>query len=105
MNKPSVNKSIRLMNFLIDYTVCNIAISIVLALFFYDFHRANLTLDASKSNLFFMAGIAFYYIFCEYFFQKTIGKIITKTKVLRTDNCKPNFFNVLIRTLCRFTPI
>ena len=45
-----------------------------------------------------------YYIFCETVWQKTVGKAITKTKVVMRDGSKPNFLHILGRTLCRYIP-
>lgn len=35
---------------------------------------------------------------------KTIGKYVTKTKVVKSDGSRPTAYNVLGRTLCRFIP-
>ena len=45
-----------------------------------------------------------YYIFMEIKFQKTVGKFITKTKVVKTDGSKPENADIIIRTLCRLIP-
>ncbi len=47
-----------------------------------------------------------YYFILEYFWGQTIGKMITKSKVISLSNDKKNYFyKVLIRTLARFVPI
>ena len=51
-----------------------------------------------------LVGFPGYYIFCEYNFGKTLGKYLTKTKVVALDGSKPTFQKVLIRTLCRLIP-
>jgi uncharacterized RDD family membrane protein YckC len=45
-----------------------------------------------------------YYILSEYFFQRTLGKLITKTKVVNGADVKPSFNQVVIRTVIRSIP-
>src|SRR5688572_28117762 len=45
-----------------------------------------------------------YYLVSEYFFGKTLAKIVTKTYVTTEYNEKPGFTSILIRTLCRYIP-
>jgi uncharacterized RDD family membrane protein YckC len=45
-----------------------------------------------------------YYIFFEYKFGKTIGKMATNTKVVRKDGTKPTLTNIIGRTFARFIP-
>jgi uncharacterized RDD family membrane protein YckC len=45
-----------------------------------------------------------YFILAENMFQKTLGKIITKTKVVNLDGEKPNFVDITIRTFSRLIP-
>jgi uncharacterized RDD family membrane protein YckC len=46
-----------------------------------------------------------YYIITEYFFQKTLGKLITKTKVISTKTFeKPTLLQIIGRTLSRSIP-
>ncbi|MBK6979176.1 MAG: RDD family protein [Cytophagaceae bacterium] len=40
----------------------------------------------------------------ELYFQKTLGKFITKTIVLKENGEKPTLSDLLIRSLCRFIP-
>ena len=46
-----------------------------------------------------------YFVFMEYKFQKTIGKFITKTKVVMNDGRKPELNEIFIRTVCRLIPL
>ncbi|MBI9060103.1 MAG: RDD family protein [Labilibaculum sp.] len=49
--------------------------------------------------------IAFlYYLTFESIFKTTLGKLITRTKIIRQDNEEVNFVDILLRTLCRFIP-
>lgn len=52
---------------------------------------------------FFLVFILYYTIF-EHFFGKTIGKFITKTKVVKKDGSKPAFLNTLGRNAARLIP-
>lgn len=48
--------------------------------------------------------ISFYYIPLEYFTGRTLGKLITGTKVINADGEKPTFNQILLRTLARTVP-
>ncbi|MNE83590.1 RDD family protein [compost metagenome] len=45
-----------------------------------------------------------YFVFFEALIGQTMGKVITRTKVVDYDNQKPSFKRVIGRTLCRFIP-
>lgn len=45
-----------------------------------------------------------YYFAGEFFFGKTLAKLVTKTYVTTEFNEKPGFTAILIRTLCRYIP-
>jgi len=45
-----------------------------------------------------------YYFLCEYFFGKTPGKFLTKTRVVDMNGEWPGGKKLLVRTLCRFIP-
>ena len=46
----------------------------------------------------------FYYLFCEGIWGRSIGKWITKTKVVRMDGEKPKFLQILGRSFARIIP-
>ena len=46
----------------------------------------------------------FYYLIMELIFNKTIGKFITKTIVVKQDGSKPSIGSIIGRTLCRHVP-
>ncbi len=51
-------------------------------------------------------GLLFvYYAATEYFFQRSLGKVITRTVVVNRDDERPSLGAVLLRTLCRFLPL
>ena len=45
-----------------------------------------------------------YFIVTESLFQRTVGKLITGTKVVMADGSKPGFGTIVLRTLCRLIP-
>src|SRR5262245_45459412 len=45
-----------------------------------------------------------YYILAEYFFQRTLGKLLTRTKVVTKTGDKPTFGQIVGRTLSRSIP-
>lgn len=45
-----------------------------------------------------------YFIVTESLFQRTLGKLITGTKVVMADGSKPGFGTIVLRTLCRLIP-
>lgn len=52
----------------------------------------------------FFFGLATYYMFFEFLFQKTPGKFITKTVVIDEYGNKPDFKQVMIRSFVRYIP-
>jgi len=54
---------------------------------------------------FFYLSIFIYYFIMELFFQRTLGKIVTLTKVVSTSGLKPAPWQILVRSLIRVTLI
>ena len=48
--------------------------------------------------------LCLYYIPCEFFWGRTLGKLITGTKVVDSEGGKPTFGRILGRTFARFVP-
>lgn len=46
-----------------------------------------------------------YYLVCEWLFGFTVGKLITRTRVVNEDGGKPRFMQILGRSLARFVPL
>ena len=46
----------------------------------------------------------FYYLIFEAITGKTLGKMVTKTRVVSKDGAKPTFIKIVIRSLCRLIP-
>ena len=94
-----VNSSTRFLNFIIDTIVWFIIVAILTN-----------SLDAKDpmqmvvGYFIFFASYIGYYAFMETKYQKTIGKFITKTKVVNKNGTKPQGGDILRRTFCRLIP-
>ncbi len=94
-----MNIKIRLLNFIID-SILFFIIVIVFSLLFKNI------IEKEHLKIFMIILYYFYYFMFEYFIGQTIGKMITKTKVVNmNDDEKPNFIKIVIRTLSRLIPI
>ena len=56
--------------------------------------------DVLASTIFFL-----YYFLSEFFFSKTVGKLLTKTIVVDKKGNKPKVFNMIVRSLVRLIPV
>jgi uncharacterized RDD family membrane protein YckC len=107
----SVSKTKRLCNFVIDrffifYILLNSAIRIQSLSYenpnFFSEINSN-----SENNIFGLSLVLiafFFYLIPEGFLQLTLGKIITKTIVVNTENVPISFSKAFKRTICRFIP-
>ena len=92
-----ITRTLRLFNFLIDSFFFLILVFILTLL---------MKSYLSKEDLY-LGLIAIYYLYylvCEFMFGQTIGKWLTRTKVVGSDERPPSFWNVLVRTLLRMLP-
>lgn len=98
------SSGVRFVNFIIDFIVF-----LLLVL------TASLTLDSvfmtSNNDLLMAIGYGMtlfiflaYYGLSEFFFQKTVGKYVTKTIVVTEQGDKPDGKTILIRSVCRLIP-
>ncbi|MBF4464468.1 RDD family protein [Flavobacterium sp. LC2016-12] len=100
----TVKSRIRFVNFTIDFVVVFILyfmIEPVLEAFLPLTSRAELSIFRIGFLIIF---ISLYYIPFEYKTQKTLGKIITKTKVVTLEGNKPELIDIVSRTFCRLIP-
>lgn len=95
-----VSSGVRFINFLIDSIICLILIlveSVIIGIL-------------NQEGLIFFGYILIfgtfigYYAFMEIKFQKTVGKFITKTKVVKMSGEKPQNGDIITRTFCRLIP-
>ena len=102
--KKIANSTLRSTNFIIDI----VAIFIIYRSTAYIIQKL-LNITSIREILFLNRTTVFvvfilYFILAENMFQKTLGKIITKTKVVNLDGEKPNFVDITIRTFSRLIP-
>lgn len=94
-----VSSLTRFLNFIIDSIVWFIIVAIL---------TSQLSTKDAVQMLFgyliFFASYIGYYAFMETKYQKTIGKFITKTKVVNKNGTKPKGGDILRRTFCRLIP-
>lgn len=91
-------KILRLVNFLLDTVIYFVLLIVCMQIF-------KNTIDIE--NVKWISGVFYflYYFIFEYFKGQTIGKMITKSKVISsTDNNEYFFLRIFIRTLTRFIP-
>lgn len=107
------SKGIRFANLILDYIVRIIiggGIGFLIGII------SELTGNYSVIELFFESGrlmefifgyiiVLIYYTTIETLTGQSIGKLITKTKVVLYDGSKPTFNEILIRSLCRLIPL
>jgi len=68
---------------------------------FFDWIEKDITYDLTFTIL---PIYLFYYLIFEGLFKTTIGKIITKTRLIKLNGERINFGNALTRRICRFIP-
>lgn len=89
----------RLFNFLIDSIVFFIVV-VIFSIFLKDY------VERKDLKYFMILLYYLYYFFFELTTGQTIGKMITKTRVVKIESDeKPNFLSILLRTLSRLIPI
>jgi uncharacterized RDD family membrane protein YckC len=94
-----VNWVPRFLNFIIDTIVWFIIVAILT-----NFVNPKDPIQMVFGYLIFFASYVGYYAFMETKYQKTIGKFITKTKVVNKNGTKPQGGDILRRTFCRLIP-
>lgn len=78
--------------------------AVITSVFFTETYFKFANNDKILMNLIAYSLLFFYYLFSEYLTGKTLGKLITGTKIVDIEGNKPSFKMSLIRTLCRFIP-
>ena len=96
----------RFLNMLIDivgYFAFSIVIGIVVALVYPPFIESEST-SALVDYAFSFVVVLTYYTFCEALFGRTLGKLVTRTWVVRTYGGSPAFWQIVLRSLARLIP-
>lgn len=100
-----VNSMTRFIHYIVDtiaFLILSMIFAFILSLFI---NPTDQSLMAILGYLLLTAGFFAYYVFMETRYQKTIGKFITKTKVVNKNGTRPEVGDIVRRTLCRFIPI
>ncbi|MFI2744333.1 RDD family protein [Zhouia sp. PK063] len=99
-----VGSGIRFVNFLIDFIVWLVLafiITFVIGLFIQPTDQGMISLIG---YILIFGTFIVYYAIMEIKFQKTIGKFVTKTKVVKINGEKPENGEIITRTFCRLIP-
>lgn len=99
LNLVKVTRLSRFINFVVDTIIWIIIVAILTAPL-----NAQDDFEMLIGYLIMIVIFFSYYILLETKYQKTVGKFLTKTKVINNDESKPNFKDILRRTCCRIIP-
>jgi uncharacterized RDD family membrane protein YckC len=102
LDAVAVSPLTRLIHFVID-TIAFILLTLILSILF-DLIFKNQNIAGLMASLILFGSYLGYFIFMENKFQKTIGKFVTKTKVIKINGDKPELGDIVVRTLCRLIP-
>jgi uncharacterized RDD family membrane protein YckC len=93
----------RLINYLIDSTL---GVFIFAFLFYFTLEILGIKKSGTgdESSILVYLFSFLYYLLTEAVWNKTIGKLITGTRVIKKDGTAPDFSNILIRSFVRFIP-
>lgn len=106
LSENSVHSVIRLINFIMDTVVWLIlffSIAYIFDLYFVRFssYLVNYIYSISLGLILYLG----YYTVLEFYFHRTLGKFLTKTKVVHKDGDEITFLTILKRTFSRLIPI
>ena len=104
VENKTVHSKIRFLNFLIDFMLIFILYNLIIPNLETLLPLTNQISRAIYRLSSFIIFVTTYYIFFEHKYQKTIGKIITKTKVVNLEGEKAELGDIISRTFCRFIP-
>ena len=107
LDSNTANSVSRFINFIIDYVswyILSFIIATVLSLFMQP-SLENVIGTGIFVIIVVLGSFFLYFGFMEYKFQKTLGKFITKTKVVKETGEKPDLGDIMTRTFCRLIPL
>lgn len=90
----NIDKGTRLANYLID----------ILAIYMLWFIVVIVSQRYNSDYLIFYTIMFLYYLIFEALTGKTLGKMLTKTRVVNKDGTKPTFLKIIIRSMSRIIP-
>jgi uncharacterized RDD family membrane protein YckC len=97
---PLAGLGARLLNFIID-SIARILLAAIVAVAVGP-DRTHNELPILSS---FLGVVVGYYVVLEYLFGRTLGKLITGTRVVTAEDGRPSLLQILGRTLVRFIPL
>ena len=103
-DSKKVSSLTRFIHFIVDtiaFFIVTMIFAFILGLFINPTDQSIMTLIG---YLMLAVGFFGYYVFMETKYQKTIGKFITKTKVVNKNGTKPEVGDIVRRTFCRLIP-
>jgi uncharacterized RDD family membrane protein YckC len=110
LDVAAVSKFLRLEHFVVDmfvYLALSFAVGALFGIFLVvtgNFDETDPAPGAWGALLGF-ATFLVYYIACEHFFSRTLGKLLTGSKVISDSGGKPTFAQIVGRTFARFIPV
>lgn len=100
-----VGKGPRFLNFIIDYIMQIIVFMVILIVVgFVGGEAVVRAMENMPDIVFGVSAMLIYYVTMEALFQRTIGKMITGTKVVNEKGAKPSFGQIVGRTFARMIP-
>lgn len=99
-----VGSGIRFVNFLIDFIIWLILAMIAIFIIGLVVQPTDESFISLLGYILIFGTFIAYYAIMEIKFQKTVGKFITKTKVVKMDGTKPETSDIITRTFCRLIP-
>jgi len=103
-DSKKVSSLTRFIHFIVDtiaFFIVTMIFAFILGLFINPTDQSIMTLIG---YLMLAVGFFGYYVFMETKYQKTIGKFITKTKVVNKNGTRPEVGDIVRRTICRLIP-
>ena len=103
-DSKKVSSLTRFIHFIVDtiaFIIVTMIFAFILGLFINPTDQSIMTFIG-----YFILALGFfgYYVFMETKYQKTIGKFITKTKVVNKNGTRPEVGDIVRRTFCRLIP-
>jgi uncharacterized RDD family membrane protein YckC len=99
-----VGSGIRAVNFLIDSIVWSVIAIVLGIIIVFIADLLDLALKQLLITVVYIGTFLAYYAIMEVKFQKTVGKFVTKTKVVKMNGEKPTEGDITTRTFCRLIP-
>jgi len=90
----NIDKGIRVVNYLTDYFV-----TVFLFVLIFIFSGSG-----ELNPAYYYVTLCLYYFILEFTTGQTLGKVVTKTKVVTKKGLKPSIFRILARSLLRLVP-